>query len=62
MIPVMAFSGLALGSWPAFALGLIYAGLMFRRVRFEDEYLRANLTGYPEYAARVPYRLVPGIW
>jgi protein-S-isoprenylcysteine O-methyltransferase Ste14 len=62
MIPLMAFSGLALGSWWSFALGLVYAGLIFRRVLFEDEFLRMNLTGYREYVQRVRYRLVPGVW
>lgn len=62
MMPLMAFSGLALGSWPAFGLGLVYAALIFRRVHFEDRFLQANLTGYREYVGRVRYRLVPGIW
>jgi protein-S-isoprenylcysteine O-methyltransferase Ste14 len=62
MIPLMAFSGLALGSWLAFALGVVYGGLIFRRVLFEDKFLQANLTGYREYVQRVRYRLVPGLW
>jgi protein-S-isoprenylcysteine O-methyltransferase Ste14 len=62
MIPLMAFSGLALGSWLAFALGLIYGALILRRALFEDRFLHANLTGYREYAERVPYRLLPGVW
>lgn len=62
MIPVMALSGLALGSWVAFALGLAYGALIFRRVLFEDRFLQANLAGYREYVDRVRYRLVPGIW
>lgn len=62
MIPVMAFSGLALGSWLAFAIGLLYGGLIFRRVLFEDRFLQANLAGYGDYVDRVRYRLVPGIW
>jgi protein-S-isoprenylcysteine O-methyltransferase Ste14 len=62
MIPSMAFSALALGSWPAMAIALVYAGLMFRRVQFEDRFLRANLDGYEAYAHRVRYRLVPALW
>lgn len=62
MIPLMALSGLALGSWLAFALGIVYGLLMVRRTRFEDRFLQSNLAGYHEYARRVPYRLVPGIW
>ena len=62
MIPLMAFSGLALGSWLSFAFGVVYGALIFRRVLFEDAFLQANLTGYREYVQRVRYRLVPGVW
>ncbi len=55
-------SGLALGSWlsliPAF--GAII-GILWRTV-VEDRFLRAQLPGYADYATRVKYRLVPGIW
>lgn len=60
MILGVPLSGLALGSWLAAALALAYSALIFRRVLFEDGYLRANLAGYEDYAARVRYRLVPG--
>ena len=62
MIPLMPFSGLALGSWIAVALSLIYSGMILRRVLFEDSFLRTHLEGYADYTARVRYRLVPGIW
>jgi protein-S-isoprenylcysteine O-methyltransferase Ste14 len=62
MIAAIPGSGLALGSWLAFAVGLAYSALILRRVVFEDGYLRTHLEGYPEYSQRVPYRLVPGIW
>ena len=62
MIPLVPFSGLALGSWIAFALAFAYSWLILRRVRFEDGFLHANLAGYAQYAARVRYRLVPGVW
>jgi protein-S-isoprenylcysteine O-methyltransferase Ste14 len=62
MIPSMPFSALALGSWIAFALSLVYSALMLRRVIFEDAFLRANLDGYADYAARVRFRLIPGVW
>ena len=62
MIPAMPFSGLALGSWWAFAIGLAYYVLMLRRVLFEDAFLRSHLEGYPEYTTRVRYRLIPGVW
>jgi protein-S-isoprenylcysteine O-methyltransferase Ste14 len=55
-------SGLALGSWLAVAIALLYSALILRRVLFEDAYLRAHLEGYEGYARRVPYRVVPGVF
>jgi protein-S-isoprenylcysteine O-methyltransferase Ste14 len=62
MLPMVQFSGLALGSWYAFAVAFWYSALILRRVRFEDTFLRTNLDGYVGYAARVPYRLIPRVW
>ena len=58
----MPASGLALGSWTAFALGLAFAVFVLRRARLEDRFVMANLAGYSDYAARVRYRLLPGVW
>jgi protein-S-isoprenylcysteine O-methyltransferase Ste14 len=62
MILSVVCSGLALGSWLGFAFALLYAVLIFRRVFFEDAFLKANLAGYIDYARRVPYRLIPRTW
>src|SRR5687768_16285393 len=62
MIVSVTCSGLALGSWLAFALAVVYAAMIFRRVFFEDAFLKANLAGYTDYARRVPYRLIPRAW
>jgi protein-S-isoprenylcysteine O-methyltransferase Ste14 len=62
MILGIPLSGLGLGSWIAFAIGVLYSVLIVRRVWFEDRFLHDNLAGYPEYASRVKYRLVPGAW
>jgi len=32
------------------------------RTRLEDHFLQGNLAGYREYAQKVRYRLLPGIW
>ena len=32
------------------------------RIRIEERALTAGLPGYADYAARVRYRLLPGIW
>lgn len=52
----------ALGSPSGFVpAGLIAAGVI-ARTALEDRLLRRGLPGYAGYAARVPYRLLPGIW
>ena len=60
---VIVASGIALGSWLAAAL-LIVTSLPFLLYRAitEDRVLLAQLPGYREYAARVRWRLIPGLW
>lgn len=53
---------LVLGScWALFPAGLIVV-LFFVRTALEDRTLREELPGYSEYAERVRYRLLPGVW
>lgn len=53
---------IALGSlWAVIPALLVAVGFVARTV-FEDRTLHAELAGYPEYAARVRFRLLPGIW
>jgi protein-S-isoprenylcysteine O-methyltransferase Ste14 len=61
---VLAFPGsaLALGSYPSLALAAIAVALILRRASLEDRYLKENLAGYRDYAARVRWRLIPGVW
>jgi protein-S-isoprenylcysteine O-methyltransferase Ste14 len=59
----MAASGPALGSWLAAALVVILSlPFLLYRARTEDRILQVKLAGYSDYAARVRWRLVPGIW
>jgi len=55
-------AGLALGSWwtmvPVVGIVLIF----IVRTAFEDRTLHKELEGYAEYAAKVRYRLLPGVW
>ncbi len=55
-------AALAIGSWGALAPGLALAGLFLARTAHEDAFLRRHLDGYAEYAGRVRYRLLPGVW
>jgi protein-S-isoprenylcysteine O-methyltransferase Ste14 len=53
---------IGLGSWLAAIPGLLAAAGFVVRTVLEDRTLRAELRGYQEYASRVRYRLVPGVW
>jgi len=53
---------LLLSSTGAFIPALIAVGLVVIRTVLEDHTLRAELTGYTEYANRVRFRLIPGVW
>ena len=53
---------LALGSWLALIPGIFTALLLIYRTAREDLMLKTKLSGYAEYAQRVPHRLIPGVW
>jgi len=53
---------IALGSRFALILSLFLTVLLMIRTYFEDRTLHAELDGYPEYAKKTIYRLIPGIW
>ena len=53
---------LILGSLWAFSLAALTTGITVVRTSLEDRTLQRELEGYAEYARRVRYRLVPGIW
>ena len=53
---------LILGSLWALIPGAIITILFIIRTALEDSTLRNELEGYKEYAQKVPYRLIPGVW
>lgn len=54
--------GLALGSLWALVPAALAAGLLVLRTVWEDRLLQGELDGYAEYARRVRWKLVPGVW
>lgn len=62
-ILILAASGVALGSWlaAAFLIAITIPFLLYR-VRNEDRALQSQLDGYADYARRVRWRLLPGVW
>ena len=62
-ILIIVASGPALGSWLAAALLVIFSlPFLLHRAITEDRILQVELAGYSDYAARVRWRLFPGIW
>ncbi|MCK1710842.1 MULTISPECIES: isoprenylcysteine carboxylmethyltransferase family protein [unclassified Bradyrhizobium] len=61
---ILFFAGvpLLLGSWWGLAMTPVFLALFAVRIRIEERTLKQGLPGYTDYAARVPYRLLPGIW
>jgi protein-S-isoprenylcysteine O-methyltransferase Ste14 len=51
-----------LGSWWGLIPMLFVPPLMVLRTALEDKLLQEQLAGYKEYATRVRYRLLPGVW
>ncbi|NTU89082.1 MAG: isoprenylcysteine carboxylmethyltransferase family protein [Actinobacteria bacterium] len=62
MIAYYLVTPLILGSWWAMIPAFVIAMLFVLRTRLEDRTLHKKLPGYREYAARVKYRLIPGLW
>ncbi len=61
-IPIMVGTPLLLGSWYALLWSLVMILLLSYRAVLEEATLKSELEGYEAYAARVHYRLVPGVW
>jgi protein-S-isoprenylcysteine O-methyltransferase Ste14 len=53
---------LLLGSWWGLAFAPVLTALLGVRAGMEERLLTAGLEGYPDYAARVRYRLIPFVW
>ena len=53
---------LVLGSWWAMVPSAVIVGIFVYRTCREDRMLLEGLQGYAEYAEKVRYRLLPGIW
>jgi protein-S-isoprenylcysteine O-methyltransferase Ste14 len=62
MILFFASVPLILGSWWGLAIAPLFLALLAVRIRIEERTLIAGLPGYADYAARVRYRLLPGLW
>jgi protein-S-isoprenylcysteine O-methyltransferase Ste14 len=55
-------SPIILGSWWALVPAVLVGVCFTLRTALEDRFLHEHLAGYRDYAARVRYRLIPGLW
>ncbi|MDD3643372.1 MAG: isoprenylcysteine carboxylmethyltransferase family protein [Candidatus Krumholzibacteria bacterium] len=62
IIGMLLSAALCLGSTAALVPAGGVAVLLVVRAALEDDALRRSLPGYREYAARVRFRLIPGLW
>lgn len=62
MILFFASVPLILGSTWGLAIAPLFLALLAVRIRIEERTLIAGLPGYVDYAARVRYRVLPGLW
>jgi protein-S-isoprenylcysteine O-methyltransferase Ste14 len=61
-LAIFAGIPLALASWWALLPAALAGALLIVRTFWEDRLLQSGLAGYPDYARRTRYRLVPGLW
>ena len=59
---VLVGLGLWLESYTSVLFAVVPIAFVLMRLEREERFLRRALPGYTEYAARVPHRLLPGIW
>jgi len=62
VVLVCVGAGPALASWYAGLALMPVIAIFVRRTLFEDAMLRRELPGYAEYASRVRWRVVPGVF
>ncbi len=53
---------LILGSLYSFIVFLVYPFVIAKRIKYEEQLLEKELSGYKEYKQKVKYRLVPFVW
>ena len=56
------FTPTALGSFVAWPFFILLIPFYVLRLKNEEEVLRRELPGYPEYCLRTRYRLIPFVW
>ena len=62
LVLALVASGMALNSLLSIIPAVIMVAVVARRTAIEDRMLQNELAGYPDYSAKVRFRLIPGVW
>jgi len=62
MLLMILFAPLALGSYWGLIPALLFIPWVLFRIRNEEELLISELSGYGDYCAKTPFRLIPRVW
>jgi protein-S-isoprenylcysteine O-methyltransferase Ste14 len=62
MVLFVIGTALMLGSLWGLAATVVLFVMLGLRIRGEEQVLKQDLAGYPEYMTRTPWRIVPGVW
>jgi protein-S-isoprenylcysteine O-methyltransferase Ste14 len=62
IILLVSCIAIELGSWWALIPSALIGMLFMIRMALEDRMLQEELIGYKDYARKVRYRLLPGLW
>ena len=62
LLLTLLFTPLALGSYWALILFLLFIPGLISRIKDEEKVLLRGLPGYQDYCLKTPYRLIPSIW
>jgi protein-S-isoprenylcysteine O-methyltransferase Ste14 len=62
VVAVMLGTSLWLQSFLAVLCSAIPTALLAGRILLEERFITSHTSGYSDYCARVPFRLVPFVW
>jgi protein-S-isoprenylcysteine O-methyltransferase Ste14 len=62
LVGISTAFALVTANWLFVAFGVLAVGLLPARILREEKMMRDGVPGDAEYAARVRFRLLPGVW
>jgi protein-S-isoprenylcysteine O-methyltransferase Ste14 len=62
LIAISIGFGLVTANWLFIGFGALSIGMSLSRIPREERMMREGVPGYADYAAKVQFRLLPGVW